>query len=281
MRYSFLRKTFFYTTLALLLFYLATIGYIKIDEASLVFFPNDHYLSTPADSSWRFSELSVKTGPENALYGWKIEGALSDSAAPVILYFPGSAGNISWELAEFSVLRQVSSAVYAFDFYGFGKSSGIISEEAVGKTARDALTYLLRKENISPGRIILYGHQLGANPALILAETEKVKGVIIESAFTSLPELANEIYPILPLKQIMSISMDNLAAVKKITVPLLVIHSEEDKVIPSHHGETLYDAATGPRKLLLLKTGSHQNALQKNKTLFIDTFREFAGESHQ
>ena len=96
----------------------------------------------------------------------------------------------------------------------------------------------------------------------------------MEGAFTSIPDVAAEIYRILPVRSLMSVEMNSLDIIVARSEPVLFIHARNDRIIPVHHSETLYAAANGPKELLILEKGGHSDALFLNKTLVIEKYRE-------
>ena len=137
------------------------------------------------------------------------------------------------------------------------------------------MSYLLHEENISPSELIIHGHSLGAHGAALLAAEFKIKGLVMEGAFTSVPDIAAEIYRILPIESVMSVEFNNLAIIKDLQIPILFIHAEHDHIIPVHHSETLYVAANEPREILILGEGGHADGLILNRQFIVSKYVEF------
>lgn len=270
-----LRKVFLWTVIVLGGFYAFTIIYLMMNEESMIFFPSSSIVVTPADSGWQYREIEFSAENSITINGWKIEGKSIADSLPVILYLHGNGGNISYNMAVLSVLRQLAKEVYAFDYRGYGKSTGNITAEGYTKDCRDMMNYLLREENISPSDLIIHGHSIGAYGAALLAAEYEIKGLVMEGAFTSVPDIAAEIYRILPVKAVMSVEFNNLAIIKDLQLPILFIHAEHDHIIPVHHGETLYVAANEPKEILILGEGGHSDGLILNRQLVVSKYANF------
>lgn len=110
-----------------------------------------------------------------------------------------------------------------------------------------------------PGeRIVIFGRSLGASIGASLATQVQPRALIVESAFTSVPEMAAELYPWLPVRLLARYQYDTAAALATVRCPVLVVHSREDEIIPYAHGEALYARAGEPKRLLTLR-GEHND----------------------
>lgn len=274
MRLSFIRKIFLWSVAIFGGFYLLTIVYLKANEENMIFFPNKTVTTTPADSGWQYRDINIDVGEGIQLTGWGIEG--SRDSLPVILFLHGNAGNISSNISAMSVLRSVSSKIYAFDYRGYGNSGGKTSGQTFNKDCKAMLQYLREIEQIPMSGILVYGHSLGSYGAASLADQHPdLAGLVMEAAFTSIPDRAAEIYKILPIHMIMSVKMDNLQLMPRIHIPVLFISSKEDKIIPLNHNQTLYEAANSPKLFLQLEKGRHDTALSLNRKLITKKYLSF------
>ena len=259
MKYSMLKKVILFITILLGTYWLLTVIYSNISEKTL-----REYEKLPTDSSWHFQTLSLNSKENNKLTAWKISGVSTDSSAPVILYLHGSGGNVSHYLSKYNLLRQISSFVYALDYRGYGESEGVSDPAGIAEDSKTMLSYLMGEEKILPENIILYGHHMGVYPALILAGEFQVRGVVIEGGFTSVRELLEGVYAMIPEDQVRSRDMDNLILLEDIHDPLLFIHSRENEVVPFFHGEKLYTVAKDPKEFLVLDHGDDESTLAAN-----------------
>lgn len=276
MRLSFLRKIFLWSAAIFGGFYLLTIVYLMVNEENMIFFPNKTMTTTPADSGWQYRDINIDVGDGIQLSGWEINGSVPGDSLPVILFFHGNAGNISSNISALSVLRSIAPKIYAFDYQGYGNSGGKTNGQTFEKDCRAMLQYLLENEQIPISRILVYGHSLGSFGAASLADRfPELAGLVMEAAFTSVPDRAGEIYKILPIHMIMSVKMDNLQLMPRINIPVLFISSKEDRIIPLNHNQTLYEAANSPKLFLQLEKGRHDTALSLNRKLIAKKYLDF------
>ncbi|HET6802261.1 MAG: alpha/beta hydrolase [Betaproteobacteria bacterium] len=197
----------------------------------------------------------------------------SDRAhAPAVLYFHGSRWNLTGQLTRISQLHEFGFSVLAIDYRGFGKSAGgVPSEESVYEDARVAwnrFTELVPDAN----RRFIYGHSLGGAVAVDLAAAldrapahagEEARGLIVESSFTTLVDVAKAVsYSWLPLQWILSQKFDTLGKISEVKMPVLFVHGADDRFVPARFSQALYDATHAPKKLLLVEGATHNNSMR-------------------
>ncbi len=222
-------------------------------QTRLVYFPAPAPRTTPAQHGLAYRELELSTSDGERLHAWFLPHAEAHGA---ILVSHGNAGNIGDRLAIARAYHELGWSVLLYDYRGYGKSTGTPSEEGTYLDAEAAYDHLARVEGLAPERIVLHGESLGVAVTLELALRRPVAAVIAESGFTSLPDMAAEVYPFLPGRLLARIRYDNLAKVARLGVPLFVIHSPDDDIVPVEHARRLFAAAREPKRLLLT-TGSH------------------------
>ena len=190
-----------------------------------------------------------------------------DPGAPVVLYLHGVRWNLTGHLNRMSQLRRFGFSVFAIDYRGFGKSDGELPSEAtVYEDARVGWQWLVEHEPDASRRFI-YGHSLGGAVAIDLAaqvsgSPASARGLIVESSFTSLPELVSDSgYGWLPLQLLLSQKFDSIGKIQQIRMPVLIVHGEEDRYVPARLSSALYAAAPQPKKLLLIPNGTHNNGV--------------------
>ncbi|MBF0137585.1 MAG: alpha/beta hydrolase [Magnetococcales bacterium] len=253
----------------LLLGYVGAAGYLYLYQDQKVYRPNVQMQATPTQWGLVYEDISL-TSEGYRLQGWWLPGT---AGGPVVLFLHGNASNIS-QLEKISLLFQrVGWSTLLFDYRGYGKSAGQPSEAGTYADGQAAWDYLTGFRGIPAHKIILYGHSLGGGVATWLAVRHPPGGVIMEGSFTSVPDRGAEIYPWLPVRWLSHTLYDNRSRIGKIKVPLLVMHSREDEVIPFHHGEQLY-ALANPPKTFLEMTGRHNEAF-RNWDKAEDVLRDF------
>ena len=206
---------------------------------------------------------------------WFIPAAQS---GPTLLFFHGNAGNISHRLDSIRIFHTLGLNVLIFDYRGYGRSSGKPSEQGVYRDAETAWHYLTEAREIDPDRIILFGRSLGSAVAAWLATRTRSGAVILESPFTSVPDLAAKLYPLAPVRLLARLEFNTLAAAQAIHSPLLVMHSRQDEIIPFSHGRAVYGAARAPKRFVEL-SGGHNDGFIVSGDAYAQSLRAFIDES--
>ncbi|MBF0622837.1 MAG: alpha/beta hydrolase [Magnetococcales bacterium] len=238
--------------------YLSIAAVLYLTQTTRVFQPVQFMDSDPDQWGMVFEDITFSSGEER-LNGWWLPASKGDR--PVVLFFHGNASNISGLKGHAQLFQSLDLNVFMFDYRGYGKSSGTPQEQGVYTDAMSAWRYLVHERGIAPERIVLYGHSLGAAIGLNLAVSGyTVAGVVLEGAFTSVTDLAQSYYPWLPVAYLVRIYFDNLTRIAALDVPLLVVHSHDDEVVPFSHGEKLYQSAP-KTKYFQSVNGTHNDAV--------------------
>src|SRR5581483_4444145 len=190
------------------------IGWLGIRwlEQALVYHPDRNLSMIPNSFGLPFEELRLTAEDGASIHGWFLP-APSSKPGYAILFCHGNAGNISHRLTKSRLLRPLGLAILLFDYRGYGRSEGTPSEEGTYWDAEAAYRYLVDKKGYSPDRIVLYGESLGAAVALELALRRASRALILESPFTSVPDMGQRIFPYLPLRWLLRYRYDNLAKI--------------------------------------------------------------------
>ncbi len=191
----------------------------------------------------------------------------ADPGAPVVFYLHGARWNLTGHLRRIEQLRQFGFSVFAIDYRGFGKSDGDLpSETTVYEDARVGWAWLAQQQP-DPSRRFIYGHSLGGAVAIDLAaqfagKGPQARGLIIESTFTTLADVAAELtWNWLPTSLILTQKFDSIEKIRNIDIPVLVVHGAGDRFIPARFSKALYNAAPTPKHLLLIENGGHNNSM--------------------
>jgi len=224
-------------------------------QASLLYLPavpTRAIESSPRVIGLHHEEVWLRAADGVRLHGWFVP---AERARATVLFFHGNAGNISHRLDSIRLFHQLGLAVFILDYRGYGRSEGRPSEAGIHQDALAAWRYLTVERELGGSHIVLFGRSLGAAVAAWLAARTQPGALILESAFTSVPDLAAELYPWLPARWLIRFhyaARDELAAVR---CPVLIVHSPDDEIIPFRHGEALYAVARDPKELLRLRGG--------------------------
>ena len=243
-------------------------------EDSFIYFPDHETYMTPAEFGLAYEE--VRFGEGGRLHGWFVPGRTDVT----ILWFHGNASNLSHPgRVEFIKLlhERLGVGFFIFDYRGYGQSSGKPSEEGLYQDARDALACLQGRDDVNPDRIVYYGRSLGGAVASHLATESAPYRLILESTFTSTPDMARVVFPFLPLRPLLYTrysSRDYLAAVH---APVLIIHGDRDNTVPPRHADDLYNAANEPKQRYIVRGADHNDVHYAGGERYLEVFAEFLG----
>lgn len=212
-----------------------------------------------ADLGRPFEDVFFKTSDGIELNGWFfVAQSNSPNSSFVFLNCHGNGGNISHRLGLYGALLDLGANVFTIDYRGYGRSHGRASEEGTYRDAQAAYHWLRRK-GFAAKNIIVYGESLGGGIASELCLREKTGGLILQSTFTSLPDIGAELYPWLPVRLVGSIRYDTRSKLPRLTIPVLIMHSREDHLIHFRHSEQNFAAANAPKFFFELR-GDHNDA---------------------
>ena len=227
---------------------------------------------TPADAGFEYQDVAIETSDGVTLHGWFIAG----QSSRVLLFFHGNAGNISHRLDSIGQFRALGLSVLIIDYRGYGQSAGRTTESGIYRDAAAAWRYLTDDRGIVASDIIVFGRSLGASVASHLAARRQPLALIVESAFTSVPDIAQDLYPWLPARWLSRLRHATREHVRDVRCPVLVIHSRDDEIIPFQHGESIFASANEPRTLLQLR-GTHNDGFLYDERTYMDGLRTFLG----
>lgn len=226
-------------------------------EPRMIYFPGPPPAHSPADAGLRFEEVNFSTRDGQTLMGWWLPAR--DSDAPVLLYFHGNAGTREDRLEILQGMVNAGFSVFIFDYRGYGGSSGRPSEAGLILDGEAAFDWLDRRTRGGP--VFLLGHSLGGAVAAQTALTRNSAGLILESAFTSVPEMARRTlpFPQALLRILVKTQFNNRAALRRYQGPLLILHGDMDEVVPFWMGGALFEEATTAEKRFQAVAGGHHN----------------------
>jgi len=245
-------------------------------ENFFVFFPESKFYTTPEDQHLNHKEVYFHTEDGKRLHGWFFP---LKEEFPVVLFCHGNAGNISHRLDNVRLLLAKNLQVFIFDYRGYGKSSGRPSEKGIYMDGLAAHDYLVEKEHFTSGNIIPFGRSLGAAVAIEVALRKKVRSVIIESAFTSTKDMAKSMFLFALFSPIMPANYNNLGKISGLDVPKLIIHGEDDEIVPFSMGQRLFDRSEAQKFFFPIKGAGHNDTYLIGGEKYFQTIATFARDS--
>lgn len=202
------------------------------------------------------------------LHGWYCEcppavpSVTSERPRPVLVYFHGNAGNLSDRSGAIQLFqRALGVDVFILDYRGYGRSGGRPDEPGLYRDSRAGYLWLTKERGIDPDRLVLRGGSLGGAVALELGCAVPHRCLILESTFTSMVDVARELYPLLPVGLLMRSRFPSRERIRSYHRPVLIIHGTDDELVPIAHGRALYQAANEPKQLLEIEGAGHNDTL--------------------
>src|SRR5437867_5231393 len=256
-------KTFFGSTKPLArlarmvtLFVVLSTSVLMIFENNFIFYPDKQSRYEP-DLGFpvQYCEFMTRDGV-------KLHGAYAPlpDARGTILWCHGNSGNLTYGFDVAREFHKLGMSVLLFDYRGYGKSEGRPNGEGILLDAEAAYNYLTKEIKEPGSRVVILGESLGGAPAIKLASEFECAGLIIQSTFTSIRDMAGVVFPYLPwVRFFVRTNLPNLETIRKVKAPKLLIHSHGDQTVPFWMGQRLFEAAPDPKEFLELGSEGHND----------------------
>ena len=196
------------------------------------------------------------------------------AARYAVLYSHGNAEDLGDDLPFLRQLHDAGFSVLAYDYRGYGRSTGTASERNAGRDIAAAYTYLTHTLGIASSRVIVHGRSLGGGPSVLLASHEPVAGLVVESSFTSALGVSpwGRLFPYDWFR--------SLRRLRDVRAPILVIHGTADEVIPFANGQALFAAAPEPKQSLWVAGAGHNDLVDVAGDEYWAALHRFADSLH-
>jgi uncharacterized protein len=243
--------------------FVAIVLWLRWNEPRMLYYPIREIESTPATLGLKYDDLTLTASDGIRINGWYLpasESAITNfTTQTTVLFFHGNAGNIADRFEKLDVLHALGADVLIIDYRGYGRSEGKPNEDGTYRDARAAYDYLTKTLNREPKSVVVYGESLGSAVAADLASKVEVGGLVLEEAFTSIPDVGQRMFPFLPVRWLVRNKYDTLSKMPRIHAPLLILHSRDDEFFDLRHAQRILAAANEPKQLIELR-GSHNEA---------------------
>jgi len=244
-------------------------------ERNFIFFPERRHSFSPQEWGLDVRDVFFTTEDNVKLHAWHVQGP-QDS--PIVLWFHGNAGNISDRVENAKLLADRSLSLLMVDYRGYGKSEGTPSEAGIYLDGQASYDYLVRQSNISPDTLVIFGRSLGSCVAVMVAANNPCAGVILESAFTNMEEMARANFPMLPGLGNFRKKFDSLSRIPNIAAPILFIHGDQDEIVPYELGRKLATAALSETEFYTIRGAHHNDTYPVGGKEYFDEFETFVRE---
>ena len=243
--------------------------------SGLFFYPMSDWVQNPARQELAYEDVILIHPNGLRLHGWWLP-AETDEVKGTVYHLHGNAQNISTHLMNVAWLPEQGYQVLLLDYRGYGLSEGEASLPEVQEDVQLGLDWLYASGRVEPP-LIIFGQSLGASltAGVVGGDANQGKGdcVILEAPFTGYQDITRDImrqswllwpfsFIVAPLIPDEGRPLDNVAGISP--RPLLVMHSDEDQVIPFEHGRAVFEAAEAPKTFQRLKGGHIQSARAKD-----------------
>jgi fermentation-respiration switch protein FrsA (DUF1100 family) len=263
---------FFYICLLLgLITYLIVLAYIYLFQRNLLYDPLVNGYQED-EINFDYKEIFIQNKEGIKLKAWLHEKDLINKKT--IIFFHGNAGNLRNRNYKLNELSKLDINFLIVAYRGFSGNQGKPNERGLYEDARSTLNWLKIK-GVKEKNLILYGESLGAAVAIETAQNKDLAGIILESPFTSMVELAQKYYPVLPVKFLLKDKYETIKKLPNINSPLLVLHGKLDNIVPFFMGKKLFEKANEPKFKYFIDDDDHmirydQKLLDKIKKFISD-----------
>jgi len=204
-----------------------------------------------------FQEINIPISKEDSVNLLRFIPADDTVAKGAIIYFHGNAGNVEHYADVINIFLENNYEVWMPDYPGFGKSRGVISEQKLNEQAYQVKR--LANKYFADSTIILYGRSFGTGIAANLASSVKVKQLILEAPYYSIPDLFSSYVPIYPMQSMANFKFPVGEYLKDVVCPITIFHGTVDEVIPSKSAEKLKSSLKANDQFILIRNGKHND----------------------
>jgi hypothetical protein len=218
------------------------------------------------------AEMELPTPDGQRLIAWYTPAR---AGQPTLFYLHGNAGALVHRVGRLRLYRSAGYGVFMHAYRGFSGSTGSPSEEEI---VADALMAYDQLKRLGPadGEIVVYGESLGTAVAVQVAANRHPAGLVLESPFSSAVDVGTYLYPYLPVFALLRDRFDSVSHIRKVKAPILMMHGEDDRVVPARFGKKLFAAAPDPKIAVYFGGATHytlyeHGAFERVRT-FLDAF---------
>ena len=263
----------FYTIsiLTLVFFYVLLLTVVFFFQSSLLYHPsvNNYLKNQVINEPTEIEKVKITTEDKVELLGWFYNKNINKFKT--ILFFHGNAGSLENRTYKLNHFKDLKVNFLIIAWRGFSGNKGQPNEIGLYKDAESAIKWLKMK-GINEKNIILYGESLGTGVAVEIAQNKKYAGVILESPFTSMVNMGRKYYPFFPVRFLLKDKFESYKKINKISVPILIMHGEVDKIVPYAMGKKMYELANEPKFFYSQEYGDHMIEYDEKLLLSLKKF---------
>lgn len=256
---------------------LVLIGYSWLFQSELVYNPSPKLLCVPSQINMAYEDLALTTEDNVKVNAWYFP---LTNACGIVLICRNSSANMSYDINLIEFIQALQLEAMIFDYEGFGKSGGRPSEQGTYHDAQTAWKYLTLHRGKKPSEVVLWGNGMGGATAAWLAARENPAGLIIQSGYTSLPDLLAGHYKQVPhfvVRILCRYKYNTSGFLASVKCPVLIFHSKDDDNIPFEHGQKLLEAAHAP-KWFIETGGLHGDEIFASRSVLKSAITNFVAQ---
>ena len=258
----------FLVSLVVLVYFLATLG-LYIFQRSLLYHPTENNYDGDR-LTVNIEKVKIVTEDNIDLLAWYHNKDINKFKT--ILYLHGNAGSLENRIHKINHFEDMNINFLLLSWRGFSGNNGQPTEQGLYQDARSAIKWLI-KRGVIEENIIIYGESLGTGVTTEIAQNRNFAGIILESPFTSMVAAGKSKYPFFPIRLLLKDKYESDKKIKNIKSPVLIMHGEEDKIVPFWMGEKMFQLANEPKYSYFSKYDDHMmdfnNELINSIKLFI------------
>ncbi|MFL2897503.1 MAG: alpha/beta hydrolase [Candidatus Pelagibacter sp.] len=221
--------------LILLIIYISVVVFLFFYQRKLLYHPSENNYLDETQLNHKIEKTYIQSNDK--LVSWYFK---KNSKFKTILFFHGNAGKLDNRVYKLNELSKLELNYLIVAYRGFSGNAGKPTESGLYEDANFAKIWL-NKNGVKDEDIIIYGESLGTAVAIDLASRYNFSGIILESPFTSMLDLAQKYYPIFPVKLILKDRYESRKKLNDIKSPVLVMHGKKDKIVPFYMGEQILE----------------------------------------
>ena len=223
-------------------------------QRAMMYFPDPRRIAPAQAGLPQADEVTLTSSDGEKLIAWYVP-ARGDK--PLVIYFQGNAEGLLARAGRFAWMIADGDGLLALNYRGFGGSSGKPTEDGLIRDATAA--YEFARARYPAKRIVLFGELLGTAVAVALAAGHEIGALILDAPFTSAADVGAAAYPFAPVRRLMKDKFRSDERIGRVAAPLLVLHGDADRIVPSRFGEALFALAREPKRLVRFPQGGHVN----------------------
>jgi len=243
-------------------------------QSNYLYYPEKKISATPSLLQLQYEDVMLETDDGESIGAWYIPAGPDPKQGLTLLFCHGNAGNICHRLESILTFHQLGLHVLIFDYHGYGTSTGSPGEEETYLDAQAAWKYLVETRGVPQDHIIAFGRSLGGAVAAWMAARVNPRALVLESSFTSVPDMAQHAFPFLPARWLSRFQYNTLTRLPSIDCPVLVAHGARDRTVPYSHGQRLFEGANEPKLFIELK-GAHNDGGMDTQPEYREAFMAF------